>query len=187
MHSHNLYHVPKYRTTRFTELVRDIRSKVALPGTEEVADGLATKCQRLIDTSARAWKEEGMLIPSGGGGGGWLCKSPALREAWNSYKDAFQLIELTHWGSVDGVGTAGSYRSPKVCPLTICYRAALIVGQRTTESCPSGDAKRACVDCCPDHCGHGHSRPSRDTIVVYHPVGNPTAPPSPSLSPPGEN
>jgi hypothetical protein len=67
-----------------------------------------------------------MLVATGGGGGGWLRKSPALRHAWDHYKDAFQLLEVQcNWASGDHVGRAECYHWPKVCLLAISPRAAL--------------------------------------------------------------
>jgi hypothetical protein len=126
MHYNNLYHVPKHSSVSITNVAGHIRGRAALPETDEVVEKLCRKCVQLINTSVRDWKDKGMLVATGGGGGGWLRKSPAMRRAWDHYKEAFQLLELQcSWASGGHVGRAECYPWPKVCLLAISARAAL--------------------------------------------------------------
>jgi hypothetical protein len=121
MHYHNLYRAPKDKTATITNLARHFGGRAALPGTDEILQKLCRKCTRIINTSVREWKDKGMLVATGGGGGGWVRKSPALTKTWNHYKDAFQLLEL-QCNSASG----GHIGRAKVRLFAISLRATLI-------------------------------------------------------------
>ena len=124
MHYHNLYHVPKQNTSRISNLARYFSGKAGLHVADELLESFCQKSASLINTSVRDWKQSGMLVATGGSGGGWLRKSPALKEVWDHYKDAFQLLELqSNWASGGDIGKTGFSHWPKVRLLTISLTA----------------------------------------------------------------
>lgn len=139
MHYHNLYHVPKQNTSRISNLARILTRKAGRHIIDELLQSLCQKIASLVNASVRDWKQCGILVATGGSGGGWLRKSPALKEVWDHYKDAFQLLELQcNWASEDDSGKPDSTRWSKVRLLTISLRALNSGIENSRQLCVRG-------------------------------------------------
>jgi hypothetical protein len=113
---------------------------------DDLLESLCQKIASLVNASVRDWKQCGMLVATGGSGGGWLRKSPTLKEVWDHYKDAFQLLELQcNWASEDDSGKIGLSRWPKVRLLTICLAALNSRTENSRQLCLRGREESPCT------------------------------------------
>jgi hypothetical protein len=146
MHYHNLYHVPKQNTSRIGNLARTLTRKAGRHVIDELLESFCQKIASLVNASVRDWKQCGMLVATGGSGGGWLRKSPTLKEVWDHYKDAFQLLELQcNWASEDDTGKTGSSRWPKVRLLTISLTSLNSRTEDSRQLCLRGREESSCT------------------------------------------